>query len=98
MLVDIWGQSCLTSPLKIWIPPDIECGLSKFEDDAKLGGSVDLLLKGRQILQRDLDRFNQWAKDKHMRFSKGKCWILHLSCSNHMQCYRLVGSDLRDVK
>ncbi|PKU42453.1 rna-directed dna polymerase from mobile element jockey-like [Limosa lapponica baueri] len=66
----------------------IECTLSKFADDTKLCGMVNML-EGRDAIQRVLDRLERWACANRMKFNQAKCKGLHLDHGNPRHKYRL---------
>ena len=50
--------------------------------------------EGRDTIQRDLYRFERWARVNLMRFNTAKCKVLHLGQRNCKHIYRLRGAIL----
>ncbi|KAJ7419081.1 hypothetical protein WISP_55807 [Willisornis vidua] len=66
----------------------VECTISMFVDDTKLGGAVHSLER-QEALQSDLDGLEHWAMMDGMKFNKSKHWILQLGQSKVGHKYKL---------
>ncbi|PKU46750.1 rna-directed dna polymerase from mobile element jockey-like [Limosa lapponica baueri] len=66
----------------------IECTLSKFANNTKLCGAVNLL-EGRDAIQGDLDRLERCICVNLMKLKQAKCKVLHLGHGNPNYEYRL---------
>ncbi|KAK4806997.1 hypothetical protein QYF61_000326 [Mycteria americana] len=91
-----WAQRVVIGGMKpSWRPvtSGTDCTLSEFADDTKLGGVADTP-EGCAAIQRDLDRLEKWAGRSLVRFSKGKCKVLHLGRNNPMHQYMLEADRL----
>ena len=87
------GISAGTGVFNIFVG-DINSGikgtLSKFADDTKLSGAVDMV-DGKDAIQRDLSRFERWAYASLMKFYKAKYEVLQLGLANPKHIYGLCG-------
>jgi len=70
-----------------------ECTLCKVADDTNPGRMADTP-GGCAASQRDLNRLESWADRNLMKFSRGKCKVLHLGRNNPMRQYMLVADQL----
>jgi len=70
--------------------------LSKFADDTKLCGMVNML-EGRDAVWRDLDRLERWAHATLMKFNKAEWKVLHMSWGDTKHRYRLGGEQIESI-
>ena len=59
----------------------VECTLSKFVDDTRLWGVVNMP-EGWDANQRELGKLKLWAQENFMRFNRSKGKVLHMGRGN----------------
>ena len=75
------------------IDTNLNCLISKFADDTKVGKSV-ISQTDRINLQNDLDKIAAWSEQWQMPFNVGKCQVLHVGRQNPKFNYSMAGTNL----
>jgi len=66
----------------------IKCTIRKFANDKRLCSVIDIL-KGRDAIQRDLNRLERWTCANLMKISKVRCKVLHMGWGYRKYKYRM---------
>lgn len=69
------------------------CKHSKFADDIKLGGRIDIP-RSCAAVQKELDRLEKLANRNLVKFNEEKCEVLHLGKNSPRQLYILRTTQL----
>ncbi len=71
----------------------LTCKVSKFADDTKITSKVISILD-KELLQRDLDKLSNWARDWQMNFNVENCKVMHIGINNDSVKYLMNGVEL----
>ena len=69
---------------------------SIFADDTKLQANANNI-KGADMIQKDLDKLNDWCKEWKLIFNAEKCHVLHFGSRNHNFLYHINGTLISPV-
>lgn len=78
--IEISNKQCPSGDHIGTLDSGIECTLSSVAGDISLSGVVDTHAEG-DIVQRDFERFEEWAHKNLMKLKKARCNVLQLSYS-----------------
>ena len=72
---------------------DLESGISLFADDAKVYRRITTP-EDAEILQRDMEKLNEWSRKWLLSFNVTKCKTMHIGHNNPRHNYQLQGNAL----
>lgn len=86
------------------LPTRVFSPISLFADDSKIFSRIvtknnRLTIRapnGNEILQKDLDEIQEWAKTWKMEFNVSKCKVMHLGFNNPKNVYSMDGTTLTE--